>query len=133
MNVHTPVELPSHDVLSRLARDDPEAYEALRREVIDSFIENAPARLKPRLYGIQFRVDCVRRLSRSALGSTVRVYELMWESFHRLNGNWQQLVQLKEGGFDALASTLTAAPASGGARILAFRPRAAGDQDCAPT
>jgi hypothetical protein len=43
------------------------------------------------------------------------------------------VVLLKVGGFDALASTLTAAPATGGGRILAFRPRAAGDQDCAPT
>lgn len=96
MSERLPVELPSHDELARLARDDPPAYEALRSELIESFIASAPERLKPRLMGIQFRIDHVRRLSRSPLGATVRVYELMWKSFLTLNHNWQEFVQLEE-------------------------------------
>lgn len=96
MSERLPVALPSHDELARLARDDPPAYEALRSELIESFIASAPERLKPRLMGIQFRIDHVRRLSRSPLGSTVRVYELMWKSFLTLNHNWQEFVQLEE-------------------------------------
>jgi hypothetical protein len=85
-------ELPSHEVLARLARDDPQAYETLRSEVIEGFIDSAPQRLRPRLSGIQFRVDGLRRLSRaSALGATVKIYALMWESFERLNHAWQDL------------------------------------------
>ena len=75
MNASLPVELPSHEVLSRLARDDPHAYEALRKQLIDSFIDSAPEKVQSRLRGTQFRVDCVRRLSHSALGSTIKVYE----------------------------------------------------------
>ena len=96
MSERLPLELPSHDDLARLARDDPPAYEALRRELIENFIASAPARLKPRLMGIQFRIDHVRRLSRSPLGATVRVYELMWKSFLTLNQNWQEFVELEE-------------------------------------
>lgn len=96
MSGRLPVELPSHDELARLAHDDPLAYEALRSELIENFIAGAPARLKPRLMGIQFRIDHVRRLSRSPLGSTVRVYELMWKSFLTLNHNWQEFVELEE-------------------------------------
>ena len=80
-----------------MARDDPVGYEEFRREIIENFIDNAPERLKPRLRGIQFRVDCLRQLSTSSLGATVRIYELMWGSFLALNSNWQEFVRIKDG------------------------------------
>jgi hypothetical protein len=118
------MDLPSHEVLSRLAAEDPQAFERLRRELVDSFIDNAPARLKRRLSGIQFRVDGERRLSRSALGSTVEIYQLMWRSFLHLNGAWQDVVRLKEGGMEVCPSTVAAgARQAVSARILEFRPQ----------
>jgi hypothetical protein len=119
-----PLELPSHEVLSRLACEDPQKFELLRRELVESFIENAPARVKPRLRGIQFRVECVRRLSRSALGSAVGVYELMWTSFLRLNGAWQETVHLKEGCMEGRVPGLVLSQLStASAQILEFKPR----------
>ena len=116
-----PLELPSHDVLAQLASNDPQAYEALRREVITSFIENAPERLQSRLTGLQFRVDGVRRLSRSSpLGATLRIYKLMWESFYNLNQHWQELTH----GPAPDASRAKIYVANSGARVLEFRPRA---------
>jgi len=88
-----PKKLPSHDVLSKLARDDPEAFEELRRELNDDLINNAPERMQPRLRGIQFRVDAMRQLSKSPLGAAVRVYSLMWESFLEMNRELQALVR----------------------------------------
>jgi hypothetical protein len=124
-----PLELPSHEQLSQLACDDPRAFEMLRRELVESFIDSAPSRLKSRLRGIQFRVDGVRRLSRSALGSTVGVYQLMWTSFLRLNCAWQEVVRLKEEGMVTHASmvALHQLP-NGNARILEFKPRPRRDQ-----
>jgi hypothetical protein len=123
------LELPSHEILSKLARDDPQTFESFRRELVDTFIESAPERLKPRLSGIQFRVDHERRLSRSALGATVRIYELMWKSFLRLNHEWQDTVRLKDGLFDSGASTSngTDAPRRS-AQVLGFRPRPLRDE-----
>jgi hypothetical protein len=116
-------------MLSKLARDDPQAFESFRREFLQSFIENAPERLKPRLNGLQFRVDHERRLSRSALGSTVRIYELMWKSFLRLNYEWQEAVRLKDGLVEVGASTLTAIPPpKKSAQILGFLPRPPRDE-----
>lgn len=116
------LQLPSHEVLSQLARDDPQAYETLRREVIDSFIDNAPEGIQPRLRGIQFRVDCVRRLSQSALGSTLKISKLMWESFLSLDRGWQSLARLEKGQYDP-ARDAEFSP-QGNARILEFRPPA---------
>lgn len=93
MSERQSVEIPCHEILAQLARDDPAAYETWRREVIERAIENAPPHLQPRLRGIQFRVECIRRGSRSALGATVKIYSLMWNSFIVLNDEWQGLVQ----------------------------------------
>lgn len=119
-----PLQLPSHEVLAHLAQEDPQAFELLRCELVESFIASAPSRLEPRLRGIQFRVDHVRRLSRSALGSTVEVYQLMWASFLSLNGVWQEVVHLKERCVEACPSSSTPSPLPvKSARILEFKPR----------
>lgn len=126
MKAVQPMELPGHELLAQLARDDPAAYEALRRELIDSFIASAPERVRPRLRGIQFRVDHVRQMSRSTLGSTVKIYELMWESFLRLNASWQSLASREQASDAGTASGPSAVPASRpGARVLEFGPRPA--------
>lgn len=94
MNARLPLLLPCHEELSRLARDDPPAFEELRRKLIDNVIDNAAEKTRPRLRGIQFQVDCLRRLSRSSLGATVRIYELMWQSFLDLNYTYQDFAHL---------------------------------------
>jgi len=133
MSLRQPVELPSHEILAQLARDDPQAYEALRRDVIERFIDSAPANMKARLRGIQFRVDYVRQLSRSELGATVRVYKLMWESFLSLNDGWQNLAHAKARHADTRESSSADAyvPARS-AQLFEFRPRSSHAQDCAP-
>lgn len=124
MSVRQPLELPSYEYLSQLARDNPQGYEALRLELIESFIDSASESNKPRLCGIQFRVDSLRRLSKSSVGSTVRIYELMWKSFLFLNQNLQDLALIKAGPENKQGSTSgTDRIANGNARILEFRLR----------
>lgn len=124
MNLPLPVELPCHEDLSRLARDDPPAFEALRQQLIDNLIDSAPEKIKPRLRGIQFQVDCLRRLSGSALGSTIKVYELMWKSFLDLNYNCQDFVQmgnrLLAGNYLAVGNG--ASPVVRSAQVIELRP-----------
>lgn len=122
MSEHSRLTLPSHEELSKLARDDPPAYEALRREIIDDFIDHAPDKLKPRLLGLQFRVDSLRRLSRSALGSTVKIYDLMWKSFVTLNYQWQEFVHMEAPLPGQCALDGNHGQPERSARILQFRP-----------
>ena len=84
--------LPSHDALVRLADSDPEAFEALRRQLIEDFINRAPDSARLRLRGIQYRVEAIRSASRSPLGATVKIHELMWKSFLQMNQRLQELV-----------------------------------------
>jgi hypothetical protein len=81
--------LPSQEYLARLAIDDPQAFEELRSELIERCINRAPERMQARLRGIQFRVDCIRRLSRSPLGALIKIQAMMWESFLRMDQELQ--------------------------------------------
>ena len=117
------VEIPDHEILMQFARDDPVAFEAWRQETIEKFIQSTPSAQQRGLRGVQFRVECIRRCSRSALGATVKIYGLMWQNFIGLNNNWQgfrdELTSIRKiremGGQDKLA----ASPKS--AKIFEFR------------
>lgn len=119
-----PIELPSHDFLSSLVRLDPQGYEALRSTLINELIDRAPERLKPRLRGMQFRIDYERRLSKSALGMTVKLYRLMWASFLKLNEGLQDLHSSEATPFTAQEPTpaVSLLPQQC-ARVLEFQPR----------
>lgn len=124
MHDHHSTALPSHETMSKLACDDPQAFEALREEVVASFIRNAPERIRPRLYGIQFRVDAIRRLSRTPLGALVKIQAMMWSSFLRLDGELQNFSRAagNRAGSCAKQTVLHRVPA-GNARVIEFRPR----------
>lgn len=122
---HHSTALPSHEALSQLACDDPQAFEALRDELVASCIRSAPERIRPRLYGIQFRVDAIRRLSRTPLGALVKIQAMMWGSFLRLDEELQdfsRFVGNRVGGCTKRTG-LHRVPA-GSACIIEFRPRA---------
>lgn len=74
-----------YDGLARLAQDDPVAYEEMRQHLIAHFIDTAPGKEQPRLRGLQFRIDQVRRLAHTPLAATIKISALMWNSFLTLN------------------------------------------------
>lgn len=122
MGNRTAMIIPSHEALSKLASDDPTAFEALREELVSTCINNAPERLHQRLHGIQFRVDSIRRLSRSPLGALVKIQALMWRSFLDLDRKLNAFPQMVKNA--AAPGNEPAAPSpAGGARVIAFRPR----------
>ena len=98
MNENRPkVLLPPHDVLARLASEDPEALEALRREAIERHISGAPEGVQLRLRQLQFRIDGIRRTSTSSLVASQRIHALMWESFLQLKEELHRVGLLSRG------------------------------------
>lgn len=84
---------------SSLATQDPQAFEARRHELIEDLIRSAPPHRQPRLRGLQWRLDMVRKRSRTPLAACIRMSEMMWESL------------LGEGGLrDSLESLAQARP-----------------------
>ena len=91
MNSRSPATLPDHDALTRLARSDPQSFETLRLELIESCIDDAPEPIRLRLRQLQFRIDGIRLRSRSPLGATVKINSLMWGSLLEMNDELQKL------------------------------------------
>jgi len=72
------------DAWTRLAKDDPQAFEYRRQDAIRSTIDSASVEHRRRLEGIQFQLDLERERSSTPLGACVRMNTLMWSGFHRL-------------------------------------------------
>jgi hypothetical protein len=73
---------PLHDLdfdnLSRLAKEDPESFEATRQVVIEDLIESFPMETRERMRRLQWRIDQERRLAKSPMGSCIRLSRMMW-------------------------------------------------------
>jgi hypothetical protein len=114
--------LADHASLSQLAHDDPEALEALRRKMVERCIAEAPVRLQARLRGLQFRIDGIRRLSRTPLGATVKIHEMMWASFLEMNDQLQGFVRLNGAQFAGPTLLEEVDRVRPLAEVIAFRP-----------
>jgi hypothetical protein len=101
---------------ARLAREDPAAFERERARLIGQLIEAAPAEQRPRLEALQWRVEQVRRLSRTPLAACLKLSVMMWE---RVTGEHGLLAQLQ--GLDRPAGAPSRTATAGGT-VLPFRP-----------
>lgn len=70
-------ELPDPDELHRLAEQQPEALEALRQHMVQQLIDQSPQRLKPRLQGLQFRIDMERERCKTPMAACLRLSTMM--------------------------------------------------------
>lgn len=67
------------DRLTRLAAEDPEAFEAERRRLVDALIDSAPEGQRQRLRGLQWRVDTVREHAPTPMAACLRISGMMWD------------------------------------------------------
>lgn len=82
------------DSWARLAKQDPDAFETRRREVIARAIDNAPDDSRRRLQGLQFQVDMERRRARTPMAACLRISSMMWHSLVGARGLQSSLNQL---------------------------------------
>lgn len=68
------------DDWSRLAKDDPFAFEARRLALIEAYLRQFPQSGQRRLRGLQFRIDMVRRRARTPMSACLKISSMMWES-----------------------------------------------------
>lgn len=77
--------LPDFEVLSKLAKEDPEALESLRREMVEEVIEAAPTEdHKRRLRGLQFKIEMERKKAKNPIASCIKISQMMQDSFSKL-------------------------------------------------
>jgi hypothetical protein len=72
--------------MGELYKSDPEAFEAMRRLLIEETIEGFPEKHRARAYGLQMRIDAELGRYRDPVARMNRMVELFWEGF----GEFQQ-------------------------------------------
>lgn len=104
------------DVWAELARNDAEAFEQRRLEVIEASIASAPESMQPRLRRLQWRIDAERRRYKHPLKSCVMVFNMMWDSVYGEHGLLWALNALNDPD-----QPLSRQPDDCGAKILPLR------------
>ena len=93
-----------------LARNNPEAFEAQRRQAVEEAINRAPEHIQQRLRSLQWRIDRTRDLATTPMNSVMAISNMMWDNYRYLNGLLHQL-----------ANPGKTPPPRAGATILPFR------------
>lgn len=104
------------DVWTRISQEEPEKFESMRQQLIDDLIAQAPAHFKPRMIGLQWQVDQVRKQASNPMAACLQISQKMWNNVLGENGLLNALQEPKK-----ILSTLEKAPAG---KILPFeRPK----------
>jgi hypothetical protein len=82
------------DAWASLARHDPQAFEAARRQVLQSLIESAPITQRRRLEGLQWQIDRERERVDAPLASCIKLSSMMWDKVLGEGGLVDNLEQL---------------------------------------
>ncbi|MGY3857448.1 DUF3135 domain-containing protein [Aeromonas sp. NJAU223] len=85
------MELPDFDTLKHWALVEPERLDALLHQQIDTLIEQVGPDRQRRLRGLQFRIDCQRKLAKNNLDSCIRIANMMHESFYAMRSQINHL------------------------------------------
>ncbi len=84
------VRLPEFDTLVSMHRDDPEAFEAFRRHVLNDAVESAPAAHRPGLRQLLARIEIAREAAATPMDALLVATRMMQDSVNQLENAWQQ-------------------------------------------
>lgn len=82
---------------AKLARQDPEAFEAMRLKLVNDFIKNSPPNAQQRLKCIQWKVEHLRQRADTPAAALIAISNMMWESTRQLGRRQQELLDLCTG------------------------------------
>lgn len=103
---------------AQLARQDPQAFETMRTELLNEFIQNSPANLQRKLQGMQWKIELVRQRSSSPVEALAEITGMMWQSTQQLGKKQQDLLDVCTG------KEFTPSPVRESAQILNFQLKA---------
>jgi len=106
---------------AELAKNDPEAFEAKRKEVIAEVIDGAPEKERAALNRLQWKIDAQRRIAKNPLDSCVRIYCLLLENVYKEGGFIDAITSLSPEKHSQLRRVILPKKSLGGKRIIPFR------------
>ncbi|MFC3852017.1 DUF3135 domain-containing protein [Salinispirillum marinum] len=86
-----PIEIPDFNELMRMAREEPEALETMRKEYTEQLLASAPPESLHRLQGMAFVLDAKRRTAHSPAEVCKAMSDLMLERLKVLQANFEDI------------------------------------------
>lgn len=83
--------LPDFDTLMKLSRQDPNAYETFRTQLLADAIADCPPRHQKSMQQVLMRIEMARQAASTPLEALVFATRLMGESMNELNSALHQL------------------------------------------
>lgn len=77
-------QLPDAAVLRQMAKDNPKGLEALRLELANAIIQQAPLANRPKLRQLQADIDRTRKGSKDSMQACINISQMMIESLANL-------------------------------------------------
>ena len=74
------------DLWCKIAQENPEQFEMMRQQAINDLIEQSPEHLRPRMIGLQWQVDQIRKQANNPLDACLQISTKMWEHVVGENG-----------------------------------------------
>ncbi|SDK27644.1 Protein of unknown function [Ferrimonas sediminum] len=90
------ITLPSFDEMMRMAKEEPQALEALRTNAIEQTIANAKADNQPQLRALQHRIDVTITRASNPCQSMVQLSNMMHDKLALLNTAFQNPAALDQ-------------------------------------
>lgn len=90
----TTASFPDFDEMKTLALSNPEAFEEIRRQHIESFLNTVPQEKRRRLTGLQWKIDQIRNLANTPMSACIQISNMMRDSLNRLNSEQLKLLSL---------------------------------------
>lgn len=84
-NGQTTIEF-DFDYWMKLAKNDPDAFEKERQNLILETIEEAPERIQRRLNGLQWSIDGRIKTAKNPMDGCLTVYQMMMDSVYEEGG-----------------------------------------------
>ncbi len=86
------------DEWAKLAKEDPDAFENKRQQIIQDVIDKSSQKIKRRMQGLQWQIDQVRATSANPMASCLKISQMMWDKTTGENGLVDHLQILSEPG-----------------------------------
>jgi len=84
------------DAWASLAKEDPEAFENKRKQMLQDVIDNAEPEIKRRMQGLQWQVDQIRSTSANPMASCLKISQMMWDKTIGEGGLVEHMEQLSD-------------------------------------
>lgn len=68
------------DEWAKMAKEDPDAFEDMRTQMIQNVIDSTSPEIKKRMQGLQWQIDNIRSTSSNPMASCLKISQMMWDN-----------------------------------------------------